>query len=194
MIDSNKLAEKREVKEDESPVKPSPAKEPKENTLEEKEKDSAEDAEDTAKRGKEMVPSTPEPKPLHKTYSLFMRNIPPCISKADIGVVSWYCRSYQRYAGSSMSCTVSYMLAHSILRLWVCSFLCEFVCLWVCSFVCGFVCLWVCGFVCSFVRLCVSFFLSFFPFSYFIFSSFTVEIRRFNTIAQSAQVLVIQYR
>ncbi|KAK3699552.1 hypothetical protein QZH41_003926 [Actinostola sp. cb2023] len=85
VIDSNKLAEKKEVKEEESPMK-TPMTESKENTVEE-EKDSAEDAEEGETKGKEVVPSSPEPRPLHKTYSLFMRNIPPSISKTDIGAI-----------------------------------------------------------------------------------------------------------
>lgn len=80
------------MKEEESPVKPSPAKESKENAIEEKEKDSAEDGEEekdkAPKESKEMVALSPEPKPLHKTYSLFMRSIPPSISKGDIAAVS----------------------------------------------------------------------------------------------------------
>ncbi|XP_020896176.1 serrate RNA effector molecule homolog B isoform X3 [Exaiptasia diaphana] len=81
-IDSNKLAEKKEVQEEESPMKTTPIKESKENTIEEKEKDSAEEGEAKAKE-----PSSPEPRPLHKTYSLFMRNIPPNISRTDIGAI-----------------------------------------------------------------------------------------------------------
>ncbi|XP_032218971.2 serrate RNA effector molecule homolog isoform X2 [Nematostella vectensis] len=81
VVDSNKLAEKKEVTEEVSPVKPLSTKESKENALEEKERDSAEE-EGMASEGKELVPAGP--RPLHKTYSLFMRNIPPSISKADI--------------------------------------------------------------------------------------------------------------
>ncbi|XP_031555255.1 serrate RNA effector molecule homolog isoform X2 [Actinia tenebrosa] len=106
-MDSNRLAEKKEVKEEESPVKPSPAKESKENAVEEKEKDSAEDGEEEkekpSQQGKEVVALSPEPRPLHKTYSLFMRNIPPSISKGDIAAICKRFTGFLRVALSDPS-------------------------------------------------------------------------------------------
>ena len=96
-IDSNKLAERKEVKEEESPMKTSPEKksEAKENALEEKEKDTTditEMEEGEEMEGKEKLnvatASAIEPRPLHKTYSLFIRNVPPNVSKADVAAVS----------------------------------------------------------------------------------------------------------
>ena len=90
--DSNKMSEKREVVEETSPIKES-SKEDKENTVEEKEKDTTEDGEE----GEEIdgdegnqLSITAGPRALHKTFSLFMRSIPPNISKADIAAVSIY--------------------------------------------------------------------------------------------------------
>lgn len=65
-------------------MKTTPVKESKENAIEEKEKDSTEEGE----ASKMEITQSPEPRPLHKTYSLFMRNIPPNISRADIAAVS----------------------------------------------------------------------------------------------------------
>ena len=63
-------------------------KEHKENTTEEKEKDSAEDGEEgETEEGKQIAISS-GPRALHKTFSLFMRSVPPNISKADIAAVS----------------------------------------------------------------------------------------------------------
>ena len=88
--DSNKISEKREVVEETSPVKSS-SQDDKENVVEEKEKDTKEDGEE----GEQMdgdeghqLSVTAGPRALHKTFSLFMRSIPPNISKADISAVS----------------------------------------------------------------------------------------------------------
>ena len=88
--DSNKIAEKREVVEETSPIKKS-SKDDKENAVEEKEKDTTEDGEE----GEEIdgdegnqLSITAGPRALHKTFSLFMRSVPPNISKADIAAVS----------------------------------------------------------------------------------------------------------
>lgn len=90
--DSNKISEKREVVEETSPIKES-SKDGKENVVEEKEKDTTEDGEE----GEEIdgdegnqLSITAGPRALHKTFSLFMRSIPPNISKADIAAVSIY--------------------------------------------------------------------------------------------------------
>ena len=84
--DSNKIAEKKEVVEEESPVKPI-VKERKEIDGEEKEKDTAEnDEHKDADRAKDL--GVVGPRALHKTFSLFMRSVPPNISKAEISVVS----------------------------------------------------------------------------------------------------------
>ena len=66
------------------------AKDNKENAVEEKEKDTAEDGEE----GEQMETDEAKalvvtgPRALHKTFSLFMRSVPPNISKADIAAVS----------------------------------------------------------------------------------------------------------
>jgi len=90
--DSNKVSEKREVVEETSPIKES-SKDNKENAVEEKEKDTTEDG----KEGKGIdggegnhLSITAGPRALHKTFSLFMRSVPPNISKADIAAVSIY--------------------------------------------------------------------------------------------------------
>ena len=88
--DSNRISEKREVVEETSPIKES-SKDDKENAVEEKEKDTAEDGEE----GEEIdegnqLSITAGPRALHKTFSLFMRSVPPNISKADIAAVSIY--------------------------------------------------------------------------------------------------------
>ena len=78
-------------------MKTSPEKksEAKENALEEKEKDTTditEMEEGEEMEGKEKLnvatASAIEPRPLHKTYSLFIRNVPPNVSKADVAAVS----------------------------------------------------------------------------------------------------------
>jgi len=90
--DSNKIAEKREVVEETSPIKES-SKDDKENAVEEKEKDTTEDGEEGEEidddEGNQLSITT-GPRALHKTFSLFMRSVPPNISKADIAAVSIY--------------------------------------------------------------------------------------------------------
>ena len=93
--DSNKMSEKREVVEETSPIKKSP-KDNKENAVEEKEKDTTEDGEE-GEEGEEIngdegnqLSVTAGPRALHKSFSLFMRSVPPNISKADIVAVSIY--------------------------------------------------------------------------------------------------------
>jgi len=92
--DSNKIAEKREVVEETSPIKES-SKDDKENenAVEEKEKDTTEDGEEgediDGDEGNQLS-ITAGPRALHKTFSLFMRSVPPNISKADIAAVSIY--------------------------------------------------------------------------------------------------------
>ena len=87
--DSNKISEKKEVVEETTPVKDVP-KSSKENTVEEKEKDTLEDGEEEEQmdtdEAKQIVVAGP--RALHKTFSLFMRSVPPNISKADIAAVS----------------------------------------------------------------------------------------------------------
>lgn len=89
--DSNKISEKREVVEETSPIKESTND--KENAHEEKEKDTTEDGEEVEEmdgdEGKQLS-ITAGPRALHKTFSLFMRSVPPNISKADIAAVSIY--------------------------------------------------------------------------------------------------------
>lgn len=88
--DSNKISEKREVVEETSPIKES-SKDDKENAVEEKEKDTKEDGEEGEQiDGDEghQLSITAGPRALHKTFSLFMRSVPPNISKADIAAVS----------------------------------------------------------------------------------------------------------
>ena len=89
--DSNKVAERKEVVEETTPVK-EVRKENKEAVEEEKEKDTAEEG---AEEGEQMeadeakeVAVASGPRALHKTFSLFMRSVPPNISKADIAAVS----------------------------------------------------------------------------------------------------------
>lgn len=88
--DSNKVSEKKEIVEETSPVKDIP-KENKEKIIEEKEKDTTEEGEEkdeaNGSDGKQVC-VTAEPRALHKTFSLFMRSVPPNISKADISAVS----------------------------------------------------------------------------------------------------------
>ncbi|XP_022788107.1 serrate RNA effector molecule homolog isoform X2 [Stylophora pistillata] len=103
--DYNKISEKKEIVENTSPIKEIPKenkektieeKENKEKTIEEKEKDTREEGEERDKAigedGKQLC-VTAEPRALHKTFSLFMRGIPPNISKADISAVC------KRFAG-----------------------------------------------------------------------------------------------
>ena len=90
--DSNKISEKKEAVEETSPIKDA-SKDNKENTVEEKEKDTAEDGEEGEQiDGDEenQLSVTAGPRALHKTFSLFMRTVPPNISKADIAAVSNY--------------------------------------------------------------------------------------------------------
>lgn len=90
--DSNKLSEKKEAVEETSPIKDA-SKDNKENTVEEKEKDTTEDGEEGEQiDGDEanQLSVTAGPRALHKTFSLFMRSVPPNISKADIAAVSYY--------------------------------------------------------------------------------------------------------
>ena len=89
--DSNKVAERKEVVEETTPVK-EVLKENKEAVEEEKEKDTAEEG---GEEGEQMetdeakeVAIASGPRALHKTFSLFMRSVPPNISKADIAAVS----------------------------------------------------------------------------------------------------------
>ena len=89
--DSNKIAERKEVVEETSPIK-EVKKENKEAVEEEKEKDTAEDGGEEGEQMeteevKEMAVAS-GPRALHKTFSLFMRSVPPNISKADIAAVS----------------------------------------------------------------------------------------------------------
>ena len=79
--DSNKLSEKKEVVEETSPVK-DVTKDSKENTVEEKEKDTTEEGESGE------ISIAAGPRALHKTFSLFMRSVTPNISRADIAAVS----------------------------------------------------------------------------------------------------------
>ena len=92
--DSNKVAEKKEVVEESTPVK-EVTKDNKETAMEEKEKDTAEDGREEGEQmetgeEKEILVAIPPsgPRALHKTFSLFMRSVPPIISKADIAAVS----------------------------------------------------------------------------------------------------------
>ncbi|RMX54629.1 hypothetical protein pdam_00022040 [Pocillopora damicornis] len=93
--DSNKVSEKKEIVEETSPVKDIP-KENKEKMIEEKEKDTTEEGEEkdeaNGSDGKQVC-VTAEPRALHKTFSLFMRSVPPNISKADISAIC------KRFAG-----------------------------------------------------------------------------------------------
>lgn len=100
--DSNKIAEKREVVEETSPIKES-SKDDKENAVEEKEKDTTEDGEE----GEEIdgdegnqLSITAGPRALHKTFSLFMRSVPPNISKADVAAV---CKRFPGYLRVALS-------------------------------------------------------------------------------------------
>ncbi|XP_068705462.1 serrate RNA effector molecule homolog isoform X3 [Montipora foliosa] len=97
--DSNKIAEKKEVVEESTPVK-EVTKDNKETTMEEKEKDTTEDGREEGEQmetgeEKEILVAIPPsgPRALHKTFSLFMRSVPPIISKADIAAVC------KRFAG-----------------------------------------------------------------------------------------------
>lgn len=89
--DSNKISEKKEVVEETSPTKDI-SKENKENTVEEKEKDTTEDGEEGQQTDgsdeRHQLSVAAGPRALHKTFSLFMRSVPPNISKADIAAVS----------------------------------------------------------------------------------------------------------
>lgn len=93
--DSNKILEKKEIVENTSPIEDIP-KENKEKMIEEKEKDTTEEGkkrdEVNGEDGKQ-VSVTAEPRALHKTFSLFMRSVPPNICKADISAVC------KRFAG-----------------------------------------------------------------------------------------------
>ena len=74
--------------EETTPVK-EVVKDNKETTTEEKEKDTA--AEEPMETDESKQLSTlGEPRALHKTFSLFMRSVPPGISKADIAAVRRY--------------------------------------------------------------------------------------------------------
>lgn len=103
--DSNKIAEKKEVVEEASPAKES-TKDDKENSVEEKEKDTTEDGEEGEQmetdEGKQ-ISFVAGPRALHKTFSLFMRSIPPNISKADIAAVCKRFAGYLRVALSDPS-------------------------------------------------------------------------------------------
>ena len=71
--------------EETTPVK-EVVKDNKENTAEEKEKDTAEEEPMETDQSKQLS-TVGEPRALHKTFSLFMRSVPPGISKADIAAV-----------------------------------------------------------------------------------------------------------
>ena len=71
--------------EETTPVK-EVVKDNKENTTEEKEKDTAEEEPMETDESKQLS-TVGEPRALHKTFSLFMRSVPPGISKADIAAV-----------------------------------------------------------------------------------------------------------
>ena len=64
-------------------------KDNKENATEEKEKDTAEEEPMETDESKQLS-TVGEPRALHKTFSLFMRSVPPGISKADIAAVRRY--------------------------------------------------------------------------------------------------------
>ena len=107
--DSNKISEKREVVEETSPIKESTND--KENAYEEKEKDTTEDGEEVEEmdgdEGKQLS-ITAGPRALHKTFSLFMRSVPPNISKADIAAVSFlyfFCNFYDFWLWKCFSCS-----------------------------------------------------------------------------------------
>ena len=70
--------------EETTPVK-EVVKDSKENATEEKEKDTAEEPMETDES--KQLSTVGEPRALHKTFSLFMRSVPPGISKADIAAV-----------------------------------------------------------------------------------------------------------
>lgn len=104
--DSNKVAERKEVVEETTPVK-EVLKENKEAVEEEKEKDTAEEG---GEEGEQMetdeakeVAVASGPRALHKTFSLFMRSVPPNISKADIAAVCKRFAGYLRVALSDPS-------------------------------------------------------------------------------------------
>ncbi|XP_077990042.1 serrate RNA effector molecule homolog [Glandiceps talaboti] len=82
-------AEPKESKESESTSKDEEVGEKEKNDEEEKEKDTKE----TVPEEKEIKtePEEPLPRPLHKTYSLFMRNLAPLITKAEIAAL---CKRY----------------------------------------------------------------------------------------------------
>lgn len=94
--DSNKLSEKKEVVEETSPVK-DVTKDSKENTVEEKEKDTTEEGESGE------ISIAAGPRALHKTFSLFMRSVTPNISRADIAAVCKRFAGYLRVALSDPS-------------------------------------------------------------------------------------------
>ena len=71
--------------EETTPVK-EVVKDNKENATEEKEKDTAEEEPMETDESKQLS-TVGEPRALHKTFSLFMRSVPPGISKADIAAV-----------------------------------------------------------------------------------------------------------
>ena len=71
--------------EETTPVK-EVVKDSKENATEEKEKDTAEEEPMETDESKQLS-TVGEPRALHKTFSLFMRSVPPGISKADIAAV-----------------------------------------------------------------------------------------------------------
>ncbi|XP_077867371.1 serrate RNA effector molecule homolog [Saccoglossus kowalevskii] len=61
----------------------------------EKENDNKEEKEkDTITKTYKSEPEEPSPRPLHKTYSLFMRNLAPLITKAEINAL---CKRYQGF-------------------------------------------------------------------------------------------------
>ena len=70
--------------EETTPVK-EVVKDSKENATEEKEKDTAEEPMEIDES--KQLSTVGGPRALHKTFSLFMRSVPPGISKADIAAV-----------------------------------------------------------------------------------------------------------
>ena len=86
--------------EETTPVK-EVVKDNKENTTEEKEKDTAEEEPMETDESKQLS-TVGEPRALHKTFSLFMRSVPPGISKADIAAVRRFIFYSQNYVRADM--------------------------------------------------------------------------------------------
>ena len=82
-VDSNKLTEKKEMREPESPVQ-APTKKDKEQEVEVKEQDTTAAKPEHSNMNE---PASSEPRALHKTLSLFLKSVPPNISKEDLTTV-----------------------------------------------------------------------------------------------------------